>query len=375
MTTDIPNTQQSMQPTNNDEIDLIALIKEMWNGRRTIRTYTLAGVLIGLLFALLSPKEYTVSTTMVPQTSQNASSQLGGLSSLAAMAGFNVDMNSSSDALSPLVYPQIVQSVPFQVELINTPFKLAEVNHPISLYDYYTEYQKSGVLANVKKYTLGLPGVIIKALKGAPDSNRIQSQDSTLISLSREQENVLKIMNEKVTLEINDKEGVITLSTRFHDPVLAAQVAHKAQVMLQTYVSTYRIQKAQDQLNYINARYQEKKDEFEGAQEKLARFRDQNRNVSSAMAQTEEERLDSEYNIAFSVYSELAKQLEQAQLKVKEDTPILTTLEPVRIPLEKSSPNRPLILIIWTFLGVIAGVGIVFSRQFLASIKERWQTE
>ncbi|WP_299576297.1 Wzz/FepE/Etk N-terminal domain-containing protein [uncultured Sunxiuqinia sp.] len=357
-----------------DEIDLIALAKDLWEGRRTIIKYTLIGIALGLVFALLSPKEYTVQTTMVPQTGQSGGSKLGGLSSLAAMAGFNLDMSSGAEVLSPMVYPKILQSVSFQMELMNTPFQIKEVNQPVSLFEYYTEYKKPGILGNIKKYTLGLPGVILKAVRGEQPTSP-SSGNSDLLALSQEQESVLKTMNENLSLDINDKEGVLTLAARFHDPALAAQVAQKAQQLLQEYITTYRIQKAQEQLNFIRERYQEKKQEFQNAQEKLALFRDQNKNVSSAMAQTEIERLQSEYDIAFSVYSELAKQLEQAQIKVKEDAPVLTIVEPVRIPLQKSKPNRPMILIIWTFLGGILGVGIVFGKQFLASIRERWEEE
>ena len=374
MTTKENTTAPVKSTAADDEIDLIALAKDLWNGRRIIIRYVVIGMLIGLFIALLSPKEYTVQTTMVPQTGQAAGSKLGGLSSLAAMAGFNLDMSSGTEALSPLVYPKILKSVSFQLELMNTPFEIAELERPVSLFEYYTEHKKAGVLGSLKKYTIGLPGVILKALKGQQEEV-VAGANSQLIALNLKQEQVLETMNENLSLEINDKEGILTLSARFHDPVLAAQVARKAQVMLQHYITTYRIQKAQEQLDFIKERYSEKKQEFQEAQEKLARFRDQNKNVSSALAQTEIERLQSEYDIAFSVYSELAKQLEQAQIKVKEDAPVLTTVEPVRVPLKKSKPNRPLILIIWTFLGGIVGVGIVFGRQFLGTIKERWEEE
>lgn len=374
MTTKENTPAPAKSTTADDEIDLIALAKDLWDGRRTIVKYILMGMAIGLFIALLSPKEYTVQTTMVPQTGQSGGSKLGGLSSLAAMAGFNLDMSSGTETLSPLVYPKILKSVSFQLELMNTPFEIAEIEHPVSLFEYYTEHKKAGVLGNLKKYTIGLPGVILKALKGE-EPEVASGGSSELIALNQKQEEVLETMNQNLSLEINDKEGILTLSARFHDPALAAQVARKAQLMLQHYITTYRIQKAQEQLDFIKDRYSEKKQEFQDAQEKLARFRDQNRNVSSALAQTEIERLQSEYDIAFSVYSELAKQLEQAQIKVKEDAPVLTTVEPVRVPLQKSKPNRPLILIIWTFLGGIVGVGIVFGRQFLGSIKERWEEE
>ncbi|WP_321290271.1 Wzz/FepE/Etk N-terminal domain-containing protein [uncultured Sunxiuqinia sp.] len=373
MTTNQENTPTQQSSANNDEIDLIALVKHLWDGRRIIITYILIGAVLGLLIAILSPKEYTVQTTMVPQSAQSGGSKLGGLSSLAAMAGFNMDMSSGTETLSPMVYPKIMQSVPFRLELMNSSFQIDGLNQPVTLFEYYTEYKKAGVLSNVKKYTIGLPGVIIGALKPTTEDQQPTSNtDKQIITLTAKENQVLEALNSQISLNIDDKEGILTLSTNFPDARLAAQVAHTAQILLQKYITTYRIQKAQEQLDFIKDRYQEKKEEFLETQKRLARFRDQNKNVSSAMAQTEVERLQSEYNIAFSVYSELAKQLEQAQIKVKEDAPVLTIVEPVRVPLQKSKPNRPLILFIWIFLGGIVGIGIVFGRQFLSTVKQRW---
>ena len=88
---------------------------------------------------------------------------------------------------------------------------------------------------------------------------------------------------------------------------------------------------------------------------------------------THEEQLQNEYQLAFEVYSELAKQLEQSMIKVKEDTPLFSVIEEVIVPIEKSKPNRKLILIVWIFLGVILGIGIVFSRIIGARVKEQWE--
>jgi uncharacterized protein involved in exopolysaccharide biosynthesis len=355
-----------------DEIDLLALAKTLWEGRKTILKFIGAGIILGLVFALLSPKEYTASSTMVPQVS-SSSSKLGGLSSLAAMAEFNLGNTSTADALSPMIYPQIMQSIPFQLELMNSKFDCPDVDHPISLFEYYTEYQKAGVPGTIKKYTLGLPFVLLKAIKGQPEPIALGDSGSKLITLTQDQDNVRKTLSEQLSLDVNDKDGYITLSANFSDPLLAAQVAQKAQSMLQEYITKYKLEKAADQLRFIQARYEEKKAEFEEAQHQLALFRDRNKNVSSALALTEQEQLQSQYNLAYSVYSELAKQVETAQIQVKEDTPILTVIEPVRVPIEKSKPNRPLILLIWIFLGGVAGVGLIFGREFFTSVKEKWQ--
>jgi uncharacterized protein involved in exopolysaccharide biosynthesis len=365
------NRNQTKKVNTEDEIDLIALVKSLWDGRKTIVRYTIIGAVIGLIIALVTPKEFTITTTIVPQTGDNKMSSLGGLSSLAAMAGFNLDNLNTNEALSPLMYPRIVQSLPFQLELLETKFNCPGIDEPVSLFQYYTEYKKGSALGTLAKYTIGLPGVIIKAIKNDPKKPEGRTTGN-LITLSPEQEEVRMKLDQQINLELNDKEGYLSLQVTFEDAVLAAQVAQKTQSLLQEYISKYKIEKATDQLHFVSDRYNEKKAEFEGIQKQLALFRDRNKNVSTAMARTQEEQLLSQYNVAYSVYSELAKQLEQAQIKVKEDTPILTIIDPVHIPNRKTKPNRPLILIIWIFLGAIVGTGMVFGKTFLTTIKENW---
>jgi uncharacterized protein involved in exopolysaccharide biosynthesis len=361
------------QQSEDDEIDLMALAKTTWTGRKIILRAVIVCAILGVVIALLSPKEYTASTTLVPQLS-SGSSRSGGLSSLAAMAGFNLNLNQSTSELSPMIYPQIVQSVPFQLELMKTPFTFPGVEKPVSLFEYYTEYSKPGALSLIKKYTIGLPFVILKAIRGEPEEDSITiNEPSETIQLTSQQEGVRKVIAGKVSLEPNDREGYIVLTTNFSDPYLAAQVARKAQQLLQKSITEFKIEKAQAELDFIKGRLEEKKQEFENAQAALAAFRDRNKNVTSAMARTEEERLQNEYQLAFDVYSSLAQQYEQAQIKVKEDTPVFSVIKPVTVPLERSKPNRKMIVIIWVFLGGLAGVGLVFAKHYWPTLKKRWK--
>jgi uncharacterized protein involved in exopolysaccharide biosynthesis len=375
MTKEIKHNQNAVAE---DEIDLIDLAKTVWGGRKFIIKTVLIFLLLGFVIAIFSEKEYTSSSTMVPQLS-SSKSKLSGLSSLAAMAGFNLDMNMEKSELSPYIYPQIVQSVPFQLELMEAPFKFEGIDQPVSIYEYYMEYAKPNVISLVMKYTVGLPFLLLKAIKPAkPDVLPALASDSLLftpITLTEDQESIRKMLADRVTLETNDKEGYVVLKTVSHDPKVAAQVAHKAQELLQKYITEFKIKKATAQLNFINERYAEKKKEFEKAQTNLAAFVDRNKNVTSAMARMEQDRLQNEYKLAFEVYSQLAQQLEQAQIQVKEDTPVFSIIKPVTVPIEKSKPNRPMILVIWTFLGGIIAVGWIFGKQFLATVKTKWNEE
>ena len=357
--------------TAEDEIDLIALAKTLWDSRKFIIITVALFMVLGVAVALLTPKEYTASTTVVPQIS-DTSTKLGGLSSLAAMAGFNLnDMTGGSNQLSPMVYPQILNSVPFQLELMNIPFRFPGQKDSLSIYTYYTEVKETGFLEGLKKYTVGLPGVIMKAIKGDNETANVEKANNGYITLTEEQDEVREMLSEKLKLEVNDKDGFLTLSASTLDAELAAQVTTKALQMLQRYITAYKIEKATAQLKFIEERYNDNKKEFEKAQAALAEFRDKNKNVTSALARTQEERLQSDYQLAFDVYSGLAQQLEQARIQVKEDTPVFSVLKPVTVPLEDNASGITT-LIIYTLLGGIVGVGWIFGKEFIGTLKEQW---
>lgn len=362
-------TVEQINKQEETEIDLIEVIRKLWAKRKFILKVTVGFMALGVLIALFSPKEYTAGCTMVPQIGEKTTG--GNLSGLAAMAGINLGSNSGGDVLMPNVYPKILSSVPFQKELMQTEIKFEDYEQPVRLLDYYTgeEYRKFSLLGTIKKYTIGLPGLILGALSkeeaipGLPDS-----ASSGIQSLSKEEDDCMKILANLVTLTVNDKEGYITLSASMPEPVAAAQLAYKVQVLLQKYVTEFKIEKARANLEFIEERYADAKSEFERKQEELAEFRDANRNFASAVAKTTEERLSNEYAVVLGVYSELAKQREQANIQVKEDTPIFAVVEPVTVPTERSKPKRALICVAFTFLGGFCGVGLVLVLPFLAQV-------
>lgn len=368
-----PEDNINTAPPSEDEIDLIAIAKTIWKGRKTILLSLVIFTVLGVFVAMFSPVEYTAKTIMVPQI-QSKTSGLGGLGSLAALAGFNLDaMQGGSSELSPMVYPQIVQSIPFQRNIMHTPLNWKESAKPVSLLYYYDSISKPNPLAVIKKYTVGLPGVILQWLKGSPEkSGTIAQGGGLVISLSKEERDMRKMLNERLTLAVNIKDGYITLTAIAPEALAAAQITQKAQQLLQEQVTEFKIDKAKQNLTFVQSLFKEKETEFTKSQSRLANFRDRNLNLNSAMAKTEEEKLQSEYQLTFSVYNEIAKQLENAKIKVKEDTPIFSIIEPVSIPTEKSKPKKPTIVAIWFFLGGIIGVGWVFGKQYFREVRKKW---
>lgn len=349
-----------------DEIDLVEIINKLWRNRKFIFKLTAVFAVLGFIVAISTPNVYTASCTMVPQTGQKSAG--GSLGGLAAMAGINLGSLSSGEVLSPTVYPKIMTNINFQKELIYSKFHFKGFAEPITLYDYYTDkkYQKFSIIGTLKKYTIGLPGVIIAAIKSKP-GNTIQSDSSSLQSLTGKEKSVVSILNSNLALTVNSKDGYISISASMAEALAAAELTQRGQELLQKYITQFKVEKVASNLEFVEKSYEESRRNFESKQEELARFRDANKSFSSAVARTQEEKLTAEYNLFLNIYSELAKQKEQAKIAVTETTPILTIIEPVVVPTEKSKPNRPMLVFIYTFFGIVLGVGMVFLLTYLES--------
>ena len=352
-----------------DEIDLIALIKSLWISKKFIIKLTVAFAALGVVVALLSPIEYTASSTFIPQSSQAGSSS--NLSGVASLVGISLGGNISGNEISPSLYPQIIQSTTYKRDLLDLPLKISPEKPSVLLKDYMLQKDSSyDILGTVKKYTIMLPFTILSAIKGEEKKSDYNSSNPAM-SVSLEEENLFNSLTSILSLSVNAKEGFVTLSASMEDPLVSAIIAKGAQEILQKNVINYKIKSASEQLEFNQKLLDLKKIEFDSLQNKLALFKDSNLNIVDSRFQNKLSGLESEFNIVSAVYQEVSKQLEQSKLQVSRDTPVFSVINRVRIPNERSAPKRSLIVVIYSFIGFILGCGVVLVKTpFLQIIKE-----
>lgn len=371
---DYNNKTTDPQEEEEKGLDMMAMVRQLWAGRKTI--FITLGIFfaLGLVAAITMKRTYSVQTVMVPQMGNDKSSGLGGL---AALAGFDLGMTQNSGELSPLSYPQIVSSVPFRLEMMHTPLHYEKCDTMISMFDYaLAGYDKPSVFSYILKYTIGLPGVILSSISSKPKEIAIPGSGETQannepkpVVVSLDEQKMLEMMGQVISLDVDKKEGFITLKVNGSEPVQTAELAIKAQKLLQEEVTRFRVEKSQSELEYIQARYDEAKEESDRYQAALAGTTDRFQNVITTSANIGKERIRSKYNVANTVYMEMAKQLEQAKMKVKKETPVFAIIQPVTMPMRPSN-SRAKTLIVWLFLGVVVGCGIVLGKGYWPKVKE-----
>ena len=178
----------------------------------------------------------------------------------------------------------------------------------------------------------------------------------------------MQLLGQYVGITLDEKKGYVTITANMSEPIAAAQMAQATLSLLQKYITEFKIEKVQSNLDFVQERYDEAKRNFEDVQSRRAKFRDSNMNTTRYSARTELEKLDAEYTLAMGIYQELASQLEQAKISVKETMPVLTVINPVTVPYKKSKPQRAMILMAFTFLGGVLGIGLVMILPVIANI-------
>lgn len=352
------DTTKDKLPETEKDIDIIAIARYLWSKRKLLLKSSAIAVLVALIVAFSIPKEYTTTVKLMPETN-NPVNKMGNLGGLAAIAGVDLGNSTSQDAISPELYPDVVHSTPFLLELFPGQVTNKKKTISVSLFNYLNEYQRDAWWSYIIKAPLkGLSYLI--GLLGEQDE---KSDKVDPFFLTKEQKAIIKELQNRISVFVDKKTQVVTVSVDMQDPVISAQVTDNVVGKLQTYITNYRTQKAKQDLEFTDKVLKEAQAAYYKAQKAYAAFEDGNKNIISASYRTEQERLRNEMTLTFNVYNTLAQKLEQDKLRVQEQTPVYTIIEPATVPLKASAPKKMLILVGFIFITLAGMTGYLLIRD------------
>lgn len=334
-------------------------LRRLWGGRKTVLRALVVALAVSVVLVLGSRKEYTSTAALLPQQleSDPLGASAGLLQQFGGLLGIGgADLLRESDNAIPVeLYPDIVASLPVQLALLNRPVRVGGDGAPMSLFDY---------LSTAKPFSLAdVPGRLLKAvLPGGSTPAPPAPADSSVVALSRRQAEVVEDLRDRVRASLDKKTGVLGLSVEMPDPQVAAQVSAATVQEMTAYVQRYRLRKLNDNLDFLEQRHREARARFNASLDALARFRDENKHLARDLARTEEQRLQAEYDLAYNVYSSLSARLEEARIKIQEETPVFQVLQPTTVPLKKSRPQTLLVLAFGLLVGLGLGAALVLAR-------------
>ncbi len=363
---------EAASPYAEEEISLLDLLVVLAQNRRFIISCIVAFTLLGLTYAVTSPEQYTSSAEMVREVESGSASVPGGIS---ALRGLGINLGGGATGLTAETYPRILTSREVTLSVVRDTFYFADVDQEMRFVDYHAR-ETGGVLSALKKYTIGLPGQILSALKSESRQRPVETLDGDRqVYPTEAEEEAMEIVGNMVNSSVDVESGIMTVSVTDYDPVRAAEIADSFLQHLTERVRTIRTQKARDNLAFINERFEEAKDELEAAEQRLAAFSDRNRDIQSARLRTERDRLQRQVQFASNLYSEFQTQRTQAQIELQRSQPVITILEAPTPPINRSAPQRTLVVLLSIFLGGLVGVGGAFVRTFFAGQSDEEEQE
>ena len=231
-------------------------------------------ILVVWIISLGLPDYYKCKIQLAPE--DNTGGSAGTLAMLASSFGVNIGGGSqSSDAITVMLYPDLLNSVEFKASLLNIKVQRPTDEAPMTYYDYLKNEQKEAWWLSAKE---GLLDVLF----GKKDENK-KSKPINPFELTPEQAGISGMINSNIHCDISSsvakQQTLITIEVTDQDPHVAAIMADSVKEHLQDYITDYKTNKARHDLEFTEKLYKDAKKSYERARQLYADFMDSNHDV------------------------------------------------------------------------------------------------
>ena len=159
----------------------------------------------------------------------------------------------------------------------------------------------------------------------------------------------------------NIKTNIVRLSVNASEPKLSAEINQALIEKLDEHQRDYNRIKTSEAKHFIQERIKETEKDLIAAEEKLRDFMDRNRRIENSPAlQLNKQRLTREVTVLTGVFTTLKQQLETTKIEEVKESDYVIIIDPPEMPLQKSAPNKRIIMILSFILGVGMGITAAF---------------
>lgn len=294
------------------------LLEIVWPHRKRIAVITVAVTVGAAIFAFLAMHPtYVAETTILPDVDiMNMAGKMGGLQQLASLAGVGGAIVSPSQ-----LYPDILVSERILKEVIYHKYKTESFPYEVNLIQFY-------------KYD---------------DEDSVFNYEQCLKDLRKD----------IITIEVDRKSTVITLTVTTREKQLSADIANQITAKLDDYQRNFRRTNASEQRKFLEQRLTEVKEELTKSEEKLKDFREKNRRVEqSPQLMLEQGRLERDVELNSTLFIQLTSQFDLAKLDEIKNTPVVQVLDVGRAPSERSRQGKRRVMVLGAaFLTLLCSSG------------------
>ena len=378
-----------------DEIDLVDLLKTIYKNRKLIIMITLVTTLFGVVFALLQPKKYKSDMTFVEQKSSSSSYLLSLLSLLFSPVPFGLGSGIGSGEGEGSSLTTVMESRKFR-DKVAEKLKLREYILEISKRDeedhskldrqdvanwlgravLVSQDAKTGVYkVTVELEDKGMATKIANAYYYTLDDYlKNDKLDKSKVSRQYLEKQVLRV--EK---ELNEKREVLKVYEEEYNSVdIDTDAKAISEIVAKIKVD---ILSTESELAVAQSVYGEESFDIITLESKLGELKKQLSNLEKGTGTVkfiplndipkikyELEKLKQEIDATGEVYKVMKVLLEQAKISEINEQSLIELIDEAVIPKKPSSTSKAIILIISGILGIFVGISVAFLREFSKGI-------
>lgn len=344
----------------NEVIDLRIVFRTLWQRRTLFFKVWVVTFILACAYILPQPRTYVTDLTLAPEMGEQSSG--GALSSIASSFGFDIGGMQSSDAFYPELYPDLISTNEFLVDLLYVHVKNVDGTIDTTYLNYMLKHQKK----NWVKFPVNwCRKQINNLLEGVPAP---VSQDRRLnpLRLSRSEDNLVEKVRQNISCDVDIKTNVITIAVKDQDPVICAAIADSTRVRLQKFITDYRTSKARVDELYYKHLADSARASYEEVLARYNRYCDSHQNVILQSFISDRDELENEMQTKLSTMNAMLTQYQAAKAKVQEKTPAFTILKAASVPIKPSSPKRMIFVAAMLFLATLGTCFFIFRKEIIS---------
>ena len=343
-----------MNQNNNKVIDLRLIFAKIKERKRLFYITLPVAFLLSSLYILCIPRSYDTDVKLAPEMESPLPG--GALGSLASSFGFDLSNIESTDAISPLLYPDLMDDNGFVSKFFKFKVVSADGTLSTNYHDYLLKHQKAPWWSNLIEW--------VKSLFPKKEEGVAGDGQYNPYVLTRTEDELIKKIQGNVKLSTDKKTGVITIQVRDQDKLICKTIADSICSQLQEFITNYRTNKARVDLKYYTKLAADAKQDYERARQRYGSYSDANMDVVLESYRSKQEDLENDMQLRFNAYSAINTQLQAAKAKVQERTPAFTILKGAEVPVKPSAPKRMIFVLGMVFVAAIGTVFYIIKDEF-----------
>ena len=331
-------------------IDIIDIAKKLWAKKKLFAKTLPIAFIVSYIYIIGFPRYYITDIKLAPEL--GGSSMSSTLGSLASSFGFDLENLQSNDAITPLLYPDLMEDNGFVTSLFNVQVKSKDGNIKTTYHDYLKKYQKPVIwsvpinwVKNLfRKEEKGKPGIIDP------------------YNLPKDEDDIAGSIRDKIKINFDKKTAVISISIKDQDALICKTIGDSVKTRLQDFITEYRTSKARTDYEYYLKLSMDAKQDYEKARQRYGSMADANSKVALRSIELKLEDMENDLQLRFNAYTTLNTQLQAAKAKVQERTPAFTVIKGASVPIKPSEPKR-MIFVAFMLLLTFAGTSLYILRK------------